>query len=87
MLQDSVSLDVKESLPPARKKGLAHSIIPRTKKSPLEEANQFINNIQEIVSSQEKSEKSYSSKKGIFLDIQGLIKEGTFQEDDQIFCK
>jgi hypothetical protein len=85
--KDSIALDVKDSLPPTKKSRLGRSIIPRVSQSPLEESNNIINKSHEKTSSLERSEKSYSSRKGIFLDIQGVIKEGTFHEGDQIFCK
>jgi hypothetical protein len=86
-LKDSITLDVKDSLPPTKKSRIGRSLIPRVNQPPLEESNNIINKSHEKTSSLERSEKSYSSKKGIFLDIQGVIKEGTFPEDDQIFCK
>ena len=87
MIKDSIALDVSDSLLPKKKNRMARSIIPRVGHGPLNEPNNNLNNIIDKASSVEKSENSYSSKKGIFLDIQGLIKEGTFQKDDQIFFK
>ena len=91
-LGDSLALDVKETLPPTKKSRMARSVFNRIK-SPLKnkdndnDINNIIDKSPTKLSSIDKSEKSYASKKGIFLDIQGVIKEGTFPEDDQIFCK
>ena len=86
--KDSIALDVSETLPPKKKSRLGRSLIPRVSKPGLDDLDKNIKiPKEEKASSQERSEKSYSSKKGIFLDIQGLIKEGTFPEDDEIFCK
>ena len=82
--EDSIALDVKEKLP-KKKSLIANSIFNRLKKSEIKsnKDTKLIDN-----SSSQKSDKySYSNKKGIFLDIQGVIKEGTFAEHDQIFCK
>ena len=35
----------------------------------------------------DKSLISYASKKGVFFDIHDIIKEETFPENEQIFCK
>ena len=82
--KDSIALDVSETLPPKKKSRMGRSLIPRVSKPGLDDIKI---SKEEKASSQERSEKSYSSKKGIFLDIQGLIKEGTFPEDDEIFWK
>ena len=84
-IEDSIALDVKENK--SKKKSLiANSIFNRIKKSEIK--NNKESKLIENTSSFSKSDKnSYTSKKGIFLDIQGVIKEGTFAEDDQIFCK
>ena len=86
--RDSIALDVSETLPQRKKSRMGRSsLIPRVSKSNLEDIDKNIIRPQKETSSQDKSEKSYSNKKGIFLDIQGLIREGTFPEDDEIFCK
>ena len=83
--EDSVALDVKEDKT-IKKSRISNSIFNRITKSRLN--NNKDSKLIETTSSQDNSEKhSYISKKGIFLDIQGLIKEGTFSENDQIFCK
>ena len=91
---DSVALDVKESVSPKKKGRLGRSIFNRIKDSQESEIInnnttkiKSINKSFEKISSNDKSLISYASKKGVFLDIHGIIKEGTFPEDDQIFCK
>ena len=91
---DSVALDVKESVSPKKKGRLGRSIFNRIKDSQESEIInnnttkiKSINKSLEKISSNDKSLISYASKKGIFLDIHGIIKEGTFPEGDQIFCK
>ena len=90
-LGDSIALDVKDSFTPKKKSKMSRSVFNRIK-SPKDINNNLDiekshEKIKEQSSSNTKTEKSFSSKSGIFLDISGLIKEGTFPEDDQIFCK
>ena len=82
----SVSLEIKNCSIPGKKKKPA---LPRRINNKKGDSNMSENKIHKGSSiSMNKSEIiSNISKAGIFLDIQGVIKEGTFQEGDQIFCK
>lgn len=91
LLGDSIALDVKDSFTPKKKNKMSRSVFNRIKSPKDINNNLNIEKSHEKLldhsSSNSKTEKFYASKSGIFLDISGLIKEGTFPEDDQIFCK
>jgi len=77
---DSISLEVNTKKNTEKKKGR----LPR--KNLFDNINDSnLINKNEKLSNDKNQNEPYD--KGIFLDIQGLIKEGTFQEDDEIFCK
>ena len=85
--EGSVSLEVNNnnSLPPAKKKPvIKRKIINRKEDSNL--SGSKIPN-KSSISMNNIDKNSEPPKTGIFLDIQGVIKEGTFPEGDQIFCK
>ena len=78
----SISLEVNNSSKPEKKKKLPRRINKSNIDSNLGESKDPFKSM----ISKDKSE-NIESKKGVFLDIQGVIKEGTFPEGDQIFCK
>ena len=81
----SVSLEVNNfSTHGKKKKALPKRII--NQKGDLYLSQSKIAN-KSIISKNKNDKLSETSQTGIFLDIQGLIKEGTFPEGDQIFCK
>ena len=80
--EGSVSLDVRDNKSKGKKKkGKPFHRIKNQSGSSSIINNSSINNINNINNNIE------APKTGIFLDIQGVIKEGTFHEGDQIFCK
>lgn len=81
----SVSLEVNSGTSPEKKKSrFPRRIVNRKEPSNLTDSKKQ----DKSTNSHKKSEHpSEISKNGIFLDIQGIIKEGTFPEGDQIFCK
>jgi len=81
----SVSLEVNSGTSPGKKK----SRFPRRIANHKEASNLTDSKKQDkSTNSLKKSDHpSEISKNGIFIDIQGIIKEGTFPEGDQIFCK
>ena len=81
----SVSLEVNPNPIPDKKKKhtLPRKIFNRSNVSNLGESK----NRDKSTNSLNKDNISEQPKTGIFLDIQGVIKEGTFAEGDQIFCK
>ena len=80
---EDVSLDVKDSTLPEKKK---KRTLPRriNNRSNLDESK--IPN-KSLISNNKSDNILEPSKTGIILDIQGIIKEGTFPEGNQIFCK
>ena len=80
----SVSLEVNNhSTQGKKKKALPRRIVNHKGDSNLSESK-IQNNSTNINKNDNLSE---ISKTGIFLDIQGVIEEGTFPEGDKIFCK
>ena len=79
----SVSLEVINSSKPEKKRKIPRRINKSNIDSNLGESKDPFKSMISL----KKSEISESSKTGVFLDIQGVIKEGTFPEGDQIFCK
>ena len=84
---DYVGLEVKEDEKIPEK----NQDVPRKKKklNRLRPNNQIDNKNNDKYSTSLANTGNYSEslQTGIFLDIQGVIKEGTFPEGDQIFCK
>ena len=81
----SVSLEVNPNVSPEKKK---KRILPRKTNNRSGVSNITENKKNDIsTNSLNKDNISEPPKTGIFLDIQGVIKEGTFPEGDQIFCK
>ena len=83
----SVSLEVNNnnSLPAKKKKSvIKRKIINRKDDSNLSGSK---NPNKSLISMNNIDKISEPSKTGIFIDIQGVIKEGTFPKGDQIFCK
>ena len=81
----SVSVEVRQDGSPEKKK---KRILPRKINNRSGVSNIIDNKNYDIsTNSLNKDNISEPPKTGIFLDIQGVIKEGTFPEGDQIFCK
>ena len=79
----SVGLEVNNHSTQGKKKALPRRLINHKGDSNLSESK-----IQNKSKSLNKNDNlSEILKTGIFLDIQGVIEEGTFPEGDQIFCK